>query len=100
MSVPATKGRVRVAVAREVAAARTRGVDVSPASVTVCYLLADALDRIERDGDDRYLTPQLVARLLEERRAANLLPEHREGTDDVWAQFTADLATLGDAPPP
>jgi hypothetical protein len=75
-------------------------VDVSPASATVIYVLADAIDMIELTGEDRYLLPQLVTRLLEERRAANTLPERTEAADDVWAAFTADLAALGDTAEP
>jgi len=99
-NVPKRVGRVRAAIGREVRTARARPLEVSPASATVMYVLADAIDAIELSGDDRYLLPQLVARLLEERRAANTMPERTEAADDVWAAFTADLATLGDAPQP
>lgn len=98
MSDPKVRGRVRTAVAREIADARARGLTVSPASVTVCYVLADRVDVIDATGDDVYLLPQLAARLLEERKAANLLPDKPlDAGDDVWSQLAAQLT--GDAPP-
>jgi hypothetical protein len=74
---------VRAALKREVDNARARGVDVSPASATLCYVLADLIDECERTGANPYLIPQLTGRLLEERRAANLLPDKAAG-DDTW----------------
>lgn len=98
MSDPKVRGRVRTAVAREISDARARGLTVSPASVTVCYVLADRVDVIDATGDDVYLLPQLAARLLEERKAANLLPDKPlDAGDDVWSQLAAQLT--GDAPP-
>lgn len=99
LNVAKSRGRVRRAVEREFAAARGRGLDVSPASVTVAYVLADAIDLIDASGEDRYLLPQLAARLLEERRAANALPDKpADATDDVWTQLAGQLVGL-DAPP-
>jgi hypothetical protein len=100
-SLPVARGRVRVAAGREIANARGRGVEVSPLSVTVIYELADALDAISRTDDDKYLRPQLVARLLEERRAANVLPAPPvEAINDEWAALSAELAAaMGDPPP-
>jgi hypothetical protein len=99
-SVPKRVGRVRTAAGREVHDARARGVEVSPLSATSVYVLADKIDAIESTGDDTYLLGQLFTRLLEERRAANLLPERTEAADDIWAAFSADIAAMGDAPQP
>lgn len=89
-----------MSVAKEITAARAKGVEVSAASVTVCYVLADLLDGIDDTGADKYLAPQLAARLLEERKAANLLPVRVETVDDVFAALTAGLGTpLDDASP-
>src|SRR4051794_32100110 len=101
LSAPKRKGRTRRAVAQEIADARARGTPVSAATVTVCYVLADLLDHIDDSGEDRYPAPQLAARLLEERRAANLLPEPRpeEVSDPVERAIADFFAEMGDAPP-
>src|SRR5215471_19016246 len=101
LSAPKRLGRTHRAVQHEIADARARGVAVSPATVTVCYVLADLLDHIDGTGEDRYLAPQLAARLLDERRAASLLPvvAAEEVPDPVDRALADFFATMGDTPP-